>query len=102
MGVVVRETHSEMRMAKDSTTANSWNKRPSTPPMSKIGMNTAIKDKLMDTTVKPISRLPLSAASLGVAPLSRCRVMFSSTTMASSTTKPVAMVKAIKDKLLRL
>ena len=65
-------------------------------------MNTAIKDKLMDTTVKPISRLPLSAACNGVAPRSRWRVMFSSTTMASSTTKPVAMVKAINDKLFKL
>ena len=35
-------------------------------------------------------------------PASRWREIFSSTTMASSTTKPVAMVSAISDRLLRL
>ncbi|KAG1473819.1 hypothetical protein G6F54_014338 [Rhizopus delemar] len=33
-------------------------------------------------------------------PFSTCRMMFSSTTMASSTTKPVAIVSAIKVRLL--
>ena len=70
IGVVVSETTSEIRMAADNTMANSWNKRPSTPPISNIGMNTAISDRLMEMTVKPISREPVSAACQGEAPRS--------------------------------
>ena len=36
---------------------------------------------------------------MGCMPSSRWRVMFSTTTMASSTTKPVATVSAISDRL---
>ncbi len=52
--------------------------------------------------VKPICRAPFSAASNGFSPSSMWRAMFSSMTMASSTTKPVAMVRAIRLRLLRL
>ena len=86
-------------MAEDSTTANSRNSRPTMPPISRIGMNTATSDRLIETTVKPISRAPSNAACKGFLPCSRWRVMFSSTTMASSTTKPVATVIAISDRL---
>src|SRR2546426_307929 len=72
------------------------------PPMSRMGMNTAISDRLIDNTVKPTSRAPFSAAFIGDTPCSMWRDTFSSTTMASSTTKPVAMVSAINDRLLRL
>ena len=65
-------------------------------------MNTAISDTLIESTVKPTSRAPLSAACIGVKPFSIWRDMFSSTTIASSTTKPVAMVSAISDRLFRL
>ena len=33
------------------------------PPIRRIGMKTAISDMLIDSTVKPISREPRSAAS---------------------------------------
>ena len=72
------------------------------PPISRIGMNTAISDTLIDSTVKPTSRAPRSAAWKRGMPASMWREMFSSTTMASSTTKPVAMVSAISDRLSRL
>ena len=66
-------------------------------------MKTAISDRLIESTVKPISRAPLQRGLAAAAcPFSRWRVMFSSTTMASSTTKPVAMVSAISDRLSRL
>ena len=58
IGVVVSETTSDTRMATDSVTANSRNSRPTMPPMSSSGMNTAISEKLIDTTVKPTSRAP--------------------------------------------
>ena len=102
MGVVVKDTNIDTMMAAVITTANSRNKRPSTPPMNKIGMNTATKEMLMATTVKPMSRDPCKHASRKGTPRSRCRVMFSKTTIASSTTKPVAMVKAMSVRLFKL
>ena len=83
-------------------TANSWNSRPMMPPMNSTGMNTAVSDSVIDTMVKPISRAPSSAACSGRFPISRCRTMFSSITMASSTTKPTERVSAISDRLSRL
>ena len=100
IGVVVSEMTSEIITAADSVTANSRNSRPACPPMNKSGMNTATSDTLMVSTVKPTSRAPCSAACLRERPISRCREMFSSTTMASSTTKPVATVSAISVRLL--
>ena len=102
IGVVVSDTISDTSIAIDSVTANSLKKRPITPPISKIGMNTAINDRLIDTTVKLTSRAPRKAASIGGTPFSRWRDTFSSTTIASSTTKPVAMVSAISERLSRL
>jgi hypothetical protein len=65
-------------------------------------MNTARSDRVIDRTVKPISLAPRSAAWCGGVPCSRCRIMFSMTTIASSTTNPVAMVSAMSDRLLTL
>ena len=63
MGVVVSDTSREIRMATDRVTANSRNSRPTMPPMSRMGMNTATSEMLMETTVKPISFAPRRAAS---------------------------------------
>ena len=54
-----------------SVTANSRNSRPTLPAMSRIGMKTATSDVLIESTVKPISREPLSAACSGGSPASR-------------------------------
>ena len=91
-----------MPIATDSVTANSRKSRPMIPPMKRIGMKTATSDTLMETTVKATSRAPTSAASIGAMPFSMWRDTFSSTTIASSTTKPVAIVSAINDRLFRL
>ncbi len=48
IGVVVSDTTSETRIAADSVTANSRNRRPTMPPMSSIGMKTATSDRLID------------------------------------------------------
>ena len=100
--MVVSEIASDTRIASDSVIANSRNSRPTMPPISRIGRNTAISEKLIDITVKPTSRAPTSAACMRGMPSSRWREMFSSTTMASSTTKPVDTVSAISDRLSRL
>src|SRR5215469_14458168 len=102
MGVTVTETIMEMAMAAERITANSRNRRPTTPLIIKIGIHTAISEMLIDNTVKPVSAAPLSAACIGFMPLSRWRVMFSSTTIASSTTNPVAMVSANRERLSRV
>ena len=86
-------------MAIVTVTANSWNTRPTTPPISRTGMNTATSERVIERMVKPISPLPLSAASNGVMPSSTCRTMFSSMTMASSTTRPTDRVSASSEML---
>ena len=50
-------------MAVESTIANSRKRRPTMPPINRMGMKTAISDMLMEKTVKPISLAPFSAAS---------------------------------------
>ena len=102
MGVTVSETSAETAMATLSVTANSRKSRPTIPPMSRSGMNTASSEAVMETMVKPICRAPSRAASMGGRPASRNRVTFSVTTMASSTTNPVEMVSAMSERLSRL
>ncbi len=65
-------------------------------------MNTATSDRLIDSTVKLTSRALASAAAIGLIPASMWRIAFSSTTMASSTTNPVATISAISERLFRL
>src|SRR5215469_18387560 len=102
IGASVNETKPETAIEAVTVMANSRNKRPMMLPMSSSGMNTAINEMLIESTVNAISRDPLRAASNGAMPFSICRWMFSTTTMASSTTKPTAMVSAINDMLSRL
>ncbi len=99
MGVRVRETKPETSTDTPMTTANSWSSRPITPPMNRTGMKTAARDSVIETMVKPISRDPLTAASIRPSPASMCRTMFSSMTMASSTTNPTPSVRAIRERL---
>ena len=64
------------------------------PGVKASGANTAASVSVIATTAKLISRTPLSAAWNGVRPSSMWRKMFSSTTMASSTTRPMASTSA--------
>ena len=102
MGVSVSDTKAETMTVMATVMANSRNRRPTMPPMSSSGMKTATSERLMEMMVKPISPAPLRAASRGSMPSSMWRKMFSSMTMASSTTKPTAMVSAMRVRLLRL
>ena len=70
MGVSVNDTKPETTMATAIVTANSRNTRPTMPPISSTGMNTAIRENVIEMMVKPISRAPLSAASKGRIPCS--------------------------------
>ena len=55
------------------------------------GKNTAMVTSVVTITEVHTSLVPYLAASLGREPRSTCLVTFSSTTMASSTTIPMAM-----------
>ena len=102
IGVVVSDTARLMMIASAITSANSKKNEPMMPPMNNSGTKTATRLTDIDTTVNPTSRAPTSAARCGAIPSSTWRAMFSSTTIASSTTKPVATTSAISDRLLRL
>ena len=73
IGASVSETSADTAIEAVTVSANSRNIRPMMPPISSSGMNTAISDRLIDSTVKPISRAPFSAASNGASPSSICR-----------------------------
>ena len=99
IGVVVSEITIDIRIAVERVMANSRKSRPIIPPISSKGMKTAISEILIEKTVKPISCAPFRDAWIGVSPASTCREMFSITTIASSTTNPLAIASAISDKL---
>ena len=56
-------------------------------------MNTAMIESVVAVTARPISCVPVRAASMRLAPRSMCRTMFSRTTMASSISTPIASDK---------
>ena len=70
--------------------------------MKNTGRNTVAREMVMDTMVKLISREPSRAAARADFPISMWRTMFSSMTMASSTTNPTESVRAISEMLSRL
>lgn len=86
IGVVVSEITSDTSTAAASVTENSRSRRPTRPPIKRMGMNTATSEALIEITVDATSRAPFSAASRGLSPASIWRATFSSTTTASSTT----------------
>ncbi len=102
MGVSVSETNPDTRIATAMVTENSCSKRPTMPPMNSTGMKTLTSEMVIERMVNPISRDPRNAASILPSPSSMWRTMFSSITIASSTTKPTESVSAISERLLRL
>ena len=73
IGARVSETSAETAIEAVTVRANSRNSRPIMPPINSSGMNTAINEQAIDSTVKPISREPLSAALNGASPFSTWR-----------------------------
>ena len=64
---------------------------PIMPPTMVSGRKTQSMVSVEAITEIPTSAVPWTAASFGFSPRSICDVTFSSTTMASSTTIPMAM-----------
>ncbi len=102
IGVSVSETTAEMMIVTLRVMANSRNNRPTTSPMNRSGIKTAMSEMVRERMVKAICFDPLNAASSGESPFSMYRAMFSIITIASSTTKPVEIVSAINVRLFRL
>ena len=90
LGVRVSATSAENSTAAASVKPNSRNRRPMLPGRNEIGTNTAASTMVVAMTAKPISRVPFTAATIGASPSSVRRCTFSSTTIASSTTRPIA------------
>ena len=70
--------------------------------MNMIGMKTTASEMVIERTVKPISRDPFKEASSALSPVSIRRMMFSTTTMASSTTNPIERVMAMRERVFRV
>ena len=70
MGVSVRDTAAETRIAALSVIANSRKSRPTMSPMKRSGISTAMRETVSERMVKPIWAEPLSAASSGASPAS--------------------------------
>ena len=70
IGVSVSDRNIEITIVVASVTANSRNNRPTIPCISRIGRNTATSETVIDSTVKPTSRAPSSAADRRPCPIS--------------------------------
>ena len=70
IGVNVSDTNAEATIDTVTTTANSLKMRPMMPPIISTGMKTATSEMEIEMMVKPISRLPFSAASNELRPSS--------------------------------
>ena len=99
-GVTVSEISAEITTAAVKVTENSRMITVNWLLPNSSGTNTATSDSVIDTTVKPISRTPSKEAGSACSPCSMWRTMFSITTMASSTTKPMHSTSATSDKVL--
>ena len=102
VGERVSATMPDMVTAPAKVNANSRNSAPVKPPCIPIGMYTATRVTVIAMTGETSSRAPSMAASRGVRPSRRCRSTFSTTTMASSTTRPTESTMASSVSRLRV
>ena len=99
-GTSVNETKLDRMTAAASTRPNSRNSLPAVLGRNAIGTNTEISTAVVVMTAKKTCRVPSTAAARAPRPCARLRLMFSSTTMASSTTMPVARTSASSVRML--
>ncbi len=99
-GTTVSATTDDRTTAMASVKPNSRNSPPSCPGRNDRGTNTAASVADVVTTAKNTCCVPSTAAARGPMPSLRRRTMFSSTTMASSTTSPVASTSARSVRML--
>ncbi len=70
------------------------------PLIKAVGINTALRTMAIATTAPPTSSIALRVAAFGSNPSSIFRSTFSTTTIASSTTIPIANTSPNNDRLL--
>ena len=90
----MNETKRLIITAKATVSPKLEKKRPTMPPMKAIGKKITTSERLVASTARAISRVPLRAAAMPSIPSSSmCRKMFSCTTTASSITMPIARIR---------
>src|SRR5690606_32251247 len=99
IGVKVKDTSNEIKIATVRVMENSRNKRTIKPPRNKIETNTTTNDSFLDSKVKRTLREASIATCNSSLPLLICRAMFSKTTMALTTNDPETIINAINDRL---
>ena len=101
-GTTVRETKREATSATVTVTANGRNNSPAWPPTIPMGRKTATVVSVEDVTAPATSFTAVTIAACPVCPSDACRLMFSMTTMESSTTRPMATVRAPSVRMFRV
>ena len=99
IGVNVRATSSEHSTATTTVKLNGPKNSPAMPLMNATGTNTAQIVSVVATTARPISIAASMAASFGFLPMRKCRTMFSTSTIASSTRMPTTSDSASSVKM---
>ncbi len=94
MGDSVRAITAETVTEAARVNANSTNSAPVSPPWKPMGTKTASSTTVMATMGPASSRAARLAAATAGTPPSRWRLTFSTTMMASSTTRPMASTRA--------
>ena len=97
MGVSIKAQMSDSTIMMVTIQPSCLNSTPVIPLTMVNGKNTAISVSVDAITERATSLVPFTAACIGAEPRSMWVVTFSSTTMASSTTIPMAMDKADRD-----
>jgi hypothetical protein len=92
-GLRVRALIELKTVAMEMVTANCLKSVPVMPLMAMVGMKTARRTRVVATTGPLTSSMAFSVASFGLRPSSIQRVVFSTTTMASSTTMPMTRTR---------
>jgi hypothetical protein len=90
VGTSVRDRMNEAIMAKTTDNAIGTNRKPATPGRKNIGTNTIQMHSSETNAGVTIWAAPSRIASITPLPCSRCQLMFSIVTVASSTRMPTA------------
>ena len=99
-GLSVSALNAEITTDTAMVTANCWYMRPVMPGTKAVGTNTATRIRAMATTGPETSSIAFSVASRGARPCSMWCSTASTTTMASSTTSPMASTRPNSDSVL--
>ena len=95
------ELNAEMMVDMAIVSANCV-ESPVNPLMNAVGTNTAHRTRAMAMIGPVTSRIAFTVASRGLRPAAMFRSTFSTTTMASSTTMPIASTSPNSDNALML